>query len=93
MVGKRQMFFMNPFHKHDVSEFEGVYQPLDQSRRKSSIAPGGLPKKSIDGKEMEDGEGSPPPYEPNSIESLRAEIDADIAASGHDSVYDRMSMT
>ena len=90
MVGNSQTFFMNPFHKHDLSEFEGVYQPLEQSRRKSSIVSGGMPKKSLDGKEMEDGDVAEPQYAPNTLESLRAEIDADIATSGHDSVYDRM---
>ena len=83
MVGKSQTFFLNPFHKHDVSEFEGVYQPLSTYRRKSSII--SVPKEKLD-----DGENATQTYEPNTIESLKAEIDADVAASGHDSIYDRM---
>ena len=83
------MFFMNPFHRARIEDFEGVYRPLEQSRRKSSIVSGGAPKKSLDDKEMEDGDVAEPQYAPNTLESLKAEIDADIAASGHDSVYDR----
>ena len=82
---------MNPFKKFDTSDFEGVYQPLGESQRKSSIVSASAPKKtSLDDKELEDGEKGGAGYAPNTIESLRAEIDADIAASGHDSVYDRM---
>ena len=86
MVG--QNYFFNPFKKHDLADFADVYRPLNQSDRKSSIV--SVPKKSLDDKDVEDG-GEPGAFAPNSIESLRAEIDADVAASGHDSVYDRMS--
>ena len=81
-------YFTNPFKKHDPSEFQHVYRPLGDSRRKSSIV--SLPKKSLDGKEkdVEDGDAGAIPAA-NTLDSLRAEIDADIAASGHDSVYDR----
>ena len=87
-------FFMNPFHKHDVSEFEGVYQPFGEARRHPSVVAAnderfgtkdGKADVESDSKEG-DGEGA---YSAYTLEGLRAEIDTDIAASGHDSIYDR----
>ena len=86
--------FMNPFHKHDVHEFEGVYEPFEAARRHPSVVAAneeklgtkdGLPDVESDSKEGE----TPPAYSSQTLEALRAEIDSDIAASGHDSIYDR----
>ena len=101
--------FMNPFKKHDVSEFENVYVPLAEAQRHKSVVAqhndmkngtvieeDGMVKKNPavnpDEKDIEAGT-SPDiinPYSAYTIDGLRTEIDADIAASGHDSVYDRM---
>ena len=94
---------MNPFKKHDVSEFEGVFQPLGESQRHPSVLAAhdqahgtqdGLPVKDKDngdnGKDVERA-SSVNQYSAYTIEGLRAEIDSDIAASGHDTIYDRTS--
>ncbi|KAL9117966.1 MAG: hypothetical protein Q9187_005492 [Circinaria calcarea] len=93
--------FMNPFQKHDVSDFEGVYVPLaDAHRHPSVVAAHDEKLGAIDGRTSDnaraekDGElgiqvGSA--YGATTIEGLRAEIDSDIAASGHDTAYDRKS--
>ena len=86
---------MNPFQMHDVSDFPDVYVPLAQSTRHPSI--------TADYKEKYGTVSESPeklgdePQRPNSrpsattIEGLRQEIDLDIAASGHDTSYDRKS--
>ena len=90
---------MNPFKKHDVSDFEGVYVPLANARRHPSVVAahdekfGTTDYRISDGARAEkDGElgiQAAGAYSAYTIEGLRAEIDADIAASGHDTVYDR----
>ncbi|KAK7540145.1 major facilitator superfamily domain-containing protein [Phyllosticta citricarpa] len=77
-------YFINPFHKHDVSEFPGVLVPLGQAphRRSSVTQVHDGPRKSEDGSEWSHG---------TTIESLRAEIDGDDAAGGVDTPYDRKS--
>ncbi|MCJ1224687.1 hypothetical protein MMC12_001332 [Toensbergia leucococca] len=90
-------FFMNPFKKHDVSEFENVYVPFENANRHPSVvathnvkfgsASGNMPNNDeIDGRPS-------PTYSESAytIEGLRAEVDGDIAASGHDTAYDRKS--
>lgn len=91
---------MNPFKKHDVSDFEDVYVPLADAQRHPSVVTAHHEKLgAIDGRTSDharaekDGElgiqvGST--YGATTIEGLRAEIDSDIAASGHDTAYDRM---
>jgi hypothetical protein len=87
-------FLINPFKNHDVSEFEGVYKPLRDSERHHSMTSAKDDKSSTasrkgpHGKDLE-GSSPPPAYSANTIEGLRAEIDADVTAFGHDSVYDR----
>ena len=89
--------WVNPFKKHDVSEFEGVFQPLSEARRHPSVVAAhdaalgtknGLPIENDSEKAM--GEAEYDQYSAYTIEGLRAEIDSDIAASGHDTIYDRM---
>jgi hypothetical protein len=82
-------WYLNPFQKHDVSEFEGVFQPLGESQRQGSVVAAHEDTKSLE----KDGDSEKAPhsyeYSANTIEGLRAEIESDVAASGHDSVYDR----
>ena len=85
--------WVNPFKKHDVSEFEGVFQPLSEARRHPSVvaahsAVPGTKDEYPSEKTVEEGESDQ--YSANTMEALRAEIDTDIAASGHDTIYDRM---
>lgn len=84
--------FMNPFAKHDVSEFPGVYVPLADAHRHASVVAkheGNGEKSSIS--EAPGGEAGPGQnYSPYTIEGLRAEIESDLVASGHDAAYDRM---
>ena len=91
---------MNPFKKHDVSDFEDVYVPLADARRHPSVVAahdeklGTIDGRTSDGARAEkDGQlgiQAGDVYSAYTIEGLRAEIDADIAASGHDTAYDRM---
>lgn len=84
-------YFINPFHKHDVSEFPGVYVPLESSARSNSVAEpklaGSKPTSLSDG---EKGHGAVT-ARATTIDALIAEIEADVSASQHDSVYDRKS--
>lgn len=92
-------YFINPFHKHDVSEFPGVYVPLESSARGNSVVAengGKLPSASDSKPESlgDGGEKGRPIVDAKgalTLDALRHEVDADIAASGHDSVYDRKS--
>ena len=82
--------FMNPFQKHDVSDFPDVYVPLAHAERRASS----FQETKIDMKEskIDDSDGSPSrDYNTQTIESMKAEIDMDIAASGHDTAYDKKS--
>ena len=86
-------FFNNPLHKHDVSEFEGVYEPLAEARRHHSVVaahdgPKDGDSKSDEAKTAESDTGNQ--YSANTLEGLRTEIDNDVVASGHDTIYDRM---
>jgi hypothetical protein len=97
-------YFMNPFKKHDGSEFPGVLVPLQQSVRPASATSvvHGIPASSpmhkdekADKEEKADSDsasgvtGSVPGG--FTIEQLKAEIEADMAASGSpDTAYDRM---
>lgn len=89
----------NPFKK-DRQNFPGVVIPLSSAPAHShpnadtekKIDPSTEALKSLErAPSSEDGSaGSLPDTSHLTIESLRAEIDADVVASGHDSVYDRM---
>ncbi|KAL2039244.1 hypothetical protein N7G274_007912 [Stereocaulon virgatum] len=88
--------FMNPFQKHDISDFPDTYVPLAQAERHPSVV---AAHKSIDiDKDKDYGLSSSPTraasdndYSTHTIEGLIAEVDLDIAASGHDTAYDRKS--
>lgn len=89
----------NPFKK-DRQNFPGVVIPLVDapSRQKPAVTDekkAELPdaNKSLErASSSENGSSGGSVNEPThrTIESLRAEIEADLATSGHDSVYDRM---
>ena len=102
---------MNPFQKHDVSDFPDVYVPLAHATRKASVIADPDKKMGFSSDSPGDdraGEASiGGVYGPNTVEGLRVEIDqgtlaalafflqtasnmnSDIAASGHDTAYDR----
>lgn len=92
--------FVNPFKKNDVSDFEGVYLPLGQSQRhpaalaaandrKDSLTKdSGSDEKKLESPSPDHGENN---YSANTVEGLRAEIELELAASGHDTPYDRKS--
>jgi hypothetical protein len=99
--------FVNPFKSHDVSEFPGVLQPLDQTPNRAfpadhraSTAPTTSDRGEIEKSEKE-GKTGEPLQRPDSnassgivnhgmtVEALKAEILADVAASDTDTPYDR----
>ncbi len=75
------LIFMNPFQKHDVSDFPGVYVPLDQSRRNASVVADHDEKLGTNSndaaamKSAETGVTSSNEFSAYTIEGLRAEID------------------
>ncbi|KAF2162380.1 hypothetical protein M409DRAFT_69256 [Zasmidium cellare ATCC 36951] len=101
--GPSMLNFLNPFAKHDASEFPNVLIPLDQAVRHHSVTTlNNERKSSVDtSADKEKAEHSPPPVYPEAtapdgqprltLESLRAEIEDDLAAAGHDSAYDKKS--
>ena len=93
--------FMNPFQKHDVSDFPDTYVPLGQAQRHHSVVSAhgdklaGLPHGGVAddskikrGDSIKSGDASGLVDE-LTLEALRAEIDADVEAAGHDTAYDR----
>ena len=90
------VIFLNPFKKHDVSDFPDVYVPLEGAQRNPSVVADNEKKLEAliadgpAGDQGDDIKGVPGPNA-DAIELLRTEIDLDIAASGHDSSYDRKS--
>lgn len=84
--------FTNPFATHDVSEFEGVLIPLDRAVRHHSVVSNAEKEKEKDS----DSESSSStaahttPAQGLTLESLRAEVEGDVAAGGSSTAYDRM---
>ncbi|KAL9633820.1 MAG: hypothetical protein Q9164_004467 [Protoblastenia rupestris] len=93
--------FINPFKKHDVTDFPDTYVPLSHAERHPSVVSaheGKLAGLALGATFADDktlsADGSPKlgpggELDDHTIENLRAEIDADIEASGHDNAYDR----
>jgi hypothetical protein len=90
--------FINPFKKHDVSEFPGVLQPLDRAPNRASVSAD--PRTSTAPTEKDDKQDEtlrrPDSNASSGIvnhgltkESLKADIIADVAASDTDTPYDR----
>lgn len=94
-------YFLNSFKKHDVSEFPGVLVPLQQaqhrgsvSSRRFSLKPTPQTKDEKDEKSLRTGSISPVRDGSTTgltLETLKAEIEADLAASDSKSAYDRTS--
>ncbi|KAL8942834.1 MAG: hypothetical protein Q9216_001449 [Gyalolechia sp. 2 TL-2023] len=89
--------FVNPFAKADVNDFDGVYVPLARSQRHPSVIAAHDDRKNSLTKDVSDEKNieSPPSpdnsYSAYTVEGLRAEIELDLSASGHDTAYDRKS--
>ncbi|KAI9817224.1 MAG: hypothetical protein M1827_001337 [Pycnora praestabilis] len=92
-------FFMNPFRTHDVSDFPGVLIPLEHAERHNSVIRAAEEREKagkgnspmLSGIDSEDAPRGSAEYSAHTIEGLRAEIEEDVAASGHDTAYDRKS--
>ncbi|KAL2216568.1 major facilitator superfamily domain-containing protein [Thermoascus aurantiacus ATCC 26904] len=89
-------FWVNPFTRNDRINFPGVVIPLSEARRDPAARPAGdnnpgADEKKLDrvGSEENGTVPSLPESHPMTIEALRAEIENDIAASGHNTAYDR----
>jgi hypothetical protein len=87
--------FINPFKRHDVSEFPGVLVPLDESTHRASISsavPNETDKAKAEGSEPmrpASDAGSGIVNHGMTKESLKQEIIADVAAADQDTPYDR----
>lgn len=83
-------FLVNPFKKNDKDAFPGVLIPLSDASR----SPSSGDEKKAEGNLEEKG-AAPPASDGEStsltLEALRTEVESDVAASGHDSAYDRKS--
>ncbi|PZC92473.1 membrane transporter [Pyrenophora tritici-repentis] len=94
--------FVNPFKTHHIDEFPDVHVPLDDTTHRSSLAT--HPRASLTTSEKatkEDEAGGAALGRPESnassgvvnhgmsVAALKAEIDADVAASDTDTPYDR----
>jgi MFS family permease len=91
------MVFLLPFKNYDIESFPNVHVPLSEAppRHPSVVAENERRRASMAGSvRSEDPEkkvsrgGSSSGF---TLEELREEVDLDIAASGHDSSYDRKS--
>ncbi|KAF2185547.1 MFS general substrate transporter [Zopfia rhizophila CBS 207.26] len=87
-------YFINPFKKHDVSEFPGVLIPLQRAHHRGSVA--SVHRSSITSHlsnkhERNEKDESDYTSEGLTIETLIAEIEADPAASELNTTYDRKS--
>ncbi|KAF2091246.1 MFS general substrate transporter [Saccharata proteae CBS 121410] len=89
-------YTLNPFKKHDVSEFPGVLVPLANAPRHPSV----ISKADDKAEEMTDepvvdaADGSIHSGTTTGVftlEQLRAEVEADLAAAGVNTAYDRKS--
>lgn len=91
------MVFLNPFKKYDLEDFSGVVVPLKNAPRHPSVIAENqrrLSRASTVGHGeglVEKKPGSADADGDLTIASLREEVEATIAASGHDSTYDRKS--
>ena len=89
-------FFISPFKTPKAEDFD-VYVPLAQAQRHPSVVAAhdrGLGSDSpepLDSKAAEAGEEPEKGATAYTLQGLKAEIDLDIGASGHDTMYDRKS--
>lgn len=100
LTGLLPPFLRRQFKTVEIGDFPDVLIPLEAAQRHHSV----VEKAEKDGDQVADGspEGddektggvrrtSVAAYDVHTIEGLKAEIDSDIAAFGHDSAYDRTS--
>jgi hypothetical protein len=92
-------FLVNPFQRDNHKTFPGVVIPLSQGHQPSLASPSAKDVRptSDDDKlakvgSEENGTSSLPETSILTLEDLRAEIEEDVATSGLDSAYDRMSI-
>ena len=89
-------FFISPFKSPKPEDFD-VYVPLGQAQRHPSVVAAHDRGRGSDSPELanyksiEAGDEKENVGITYTIQSLKAEIDLDIAASGHDTMYDRKS--
>ncbi|OJJ47000.1 hypothetical protein ASPZODRAFT_131919 [Penicilliopsis zonata CBS 506.65] len=85
----------NPFKSHDRSDFPGVVVPITSFPAHRPHSPAHAhtgsdsEKKSTDDARSEAAASLPECGQMLSVKALRAEVESDIATSGHDSAYDR----
>jgi hypothetical protein len=84
------MVFMNPFKAHDVSDFPGVLIPLREAQPHHSVVEKHDEKLETTESPIDEESASIDQYSPHTIEGLKAEVELDLAASGHDTAYDSM---
>lgn len=81
---------LNPFKKHDVSEFPGVLVPLEQGGPRHGGAGTSISSKTETAADSaSEGEGEATLCGVLTVESLREDVEKDVVASGVDSAYDR----
>lgn len=89
--------FINPFKRHDVSEFPGVLVPLEDSTHRASVSLAAPHESEKDKDSTAADQPTRPPSEAGSgvvnhgmtMELLKQEIIADVAAADQDTPYDR----
>lgn len=94
------MRIVNPFRKNDRDSYPEVVIPLARASSKPSASsvdekspvPDGTThvRNSLDHSSAEENGAAPVKCDELTIESLRAEVEADAVITGHDSTYDRM---
>ncbi|EAS33477.2 sugar transporter [Coccidioides immitis RS] len=82
-------FFVNPLKKHDALEYPGVLIPLAEEQ--NSQSPAADDKKSDESLAERGSIQTSQAGTSLTLEALKAEVESDVAASGHDTAYDRKS--
>ncbi|WEW58959.1 hypothetical protein PRK78_004427 [Emydomyces testavorans] len=84
-------YFVNPFRKNDATEYPGVLIPLaEEENGKSSDVE---EDKKLDASLAEKGSSRTTQTSTTlTLDVLRAEVESDVAASSHDSAYDRLGV-
>lgn len=78
--------FTNPFKEHSADEYPNVVIPLAQAQRHNSVTSKEKPEDDSSRASSDGVVGTG-----LTVEALRAEVDTDLAAGGHDTAYDRKS--
>lgn len=83
-----RLMFTNPFKTHSVDDFPNVVVPLSDAVRRNSIT-STSEKHDNDSRASSDQVQTVQAGPITTLEALRAEVDTDLAAGGHDTAYDR----